>query len=42
MATVDPQASEVQLKTGLEFRRFVASEIKQNVRLVEAAGLKPE
>lgn len=36
------QIAEVELTDGKTFRAFVAQEIKQNVKVVEAAGLKPE
>jgi tripartite-type tricarboxylate transporter receptor subunit TctC len=36
------QVAEIQLTGGDEFRAFVAREIKENAKLVEAAGLKPE
>jgi tripartite-type tricarboxylate transporter receptor subunit TctC len=38
----DQQVAEVHLTSGEEFRAFVAREIKENAKLVEAAGLKPE
>jgi tripartite-type tricarboxylate transporter receptor subunit TctC len=38
----DQQVAEVHLTSGEEFRAFVATEIKENAKLVEAAGLKPE
>lgn len=38
----DQQVAEVHLTSGDEFRAFVAREIKENAKLVEAAGLKPE
>lgn len=38
----ETQVAEVELTDGDAFRAFVAKEIKQNAKLVEAAGLKPE
>lgn len=38
----ETQVAEVELTDGKTFRAFVAREIKQNAKLVEAAGLKPE
>jgi tripartite-type tricarboxylate transporter receptor subunit TctC len=38
----EQQLAEIQLTGGPEFRTFVASEIRENGKLVQAAGLKPE
>ncbi len=38
----EQQVAEIQLTSGDEFRAFAAREIKENAKLVEAAGLKPE
>ncbi|MGE5524419.1 MAG: Bug family tripartite tricarboxylate transporter substrate binding protein [Rhodospirillaceae bacterium] len=38
----EQQVAEIQLTGGEEFRAFVAKEIRENAKLVEAAGLKPE
>lgn len=38
----ETQVAEVELTDGKTFRAFVAKEMKQNAKLVEAAGLKPE
>lgn len=38
----ESQIAEVELTDGKAFRAFVAQEIRQNVKVVEAAGLKPE
>ncbi|MGE5465667.1 MAG: Bug family tripartite tricarboxylate transporter substrate binding protein [Methanocella sp.] len=38
----EQQVAEIQLTSGEEFRSFIAKEIRDNAKLVEAAGLKPE
>jgi tripartite-type tricarboxylate transporter receptor subunit TctC len=38
----DQQVAEIDLTDGPAFKAFVAKEIKENAKLVEAAGLKPE